>query len=369
MEYLLQRICWNRYYWTEPSGEQYRLEDSYVGENGYGFEEWNFNLSDTFSGKIYGYLYYENIQDGTTIYFFTINPRHERMLVGVYVNAHPVSRKEKKEFKEEFVKSEIFKRRAKELVTLGISSISSLEEANGILEKFADEVKVWVFPEDVIILEKPVKLIPEIIGFRNPVHLNRYKNPVMLRDPIDLPQSSIVKAEIERKDSSLLSETPLSREISAHSLMISRRHNILSNNFKAWLEKRGAQDIVQEQNQIDLTCDFKEKSYLFELKTCYSTNSLQFSLREALGQVLFYQFYPNRKGKDNLGIVLEKTPSMEDINWFKKLNENGLDIELYWNEGSESDFKSACITDHGLTGDQIENHPFRSGLRIKGLGP
>lgn len=350
MEYLLQRICWNRYGWTEPSGEQYLKEDSYVGNHGYGFEEWNFNVSDTFSGKVLGYLNYEYVHEGTTIYFFTINPKNERILVGAYVNTHHVGRKEKKEFKAEFIKSEIYKRRAKELVALGISSISSLEEAYGILEKFADAIKVWVSPEDVVVLEKPIEITPEMIGSRNPVHLNRYKYPIILSQPIDLPRSSILKDEIERKGSSLLSETTLSREILAHSLMISRRHNSLSNKFKTWLEKRGAQNIFQEQNQIDLTCDFMDKSYLFELKTCYSTNSLQFSLREALGQVLFYQFYPNRKGKDNLGIVLEKKPSMEDIYWFKKLNENGLDIELYWNDGSESDFKSARITDHGLTG-------------------
>ena len=88
--YLLQRLCWNSNGWRGPTGQQYGKEHSYVGENGFGHEEWNLNTSDLIEGKVYGYTYYTPPQDAIgppssyDVYFFTIAEDKKRLLVGAY---------------------------------------------------------------------------------------------------------------------------------------------------------------------------------------------------------------------------------------------------------------------------------------------
>lgn len=52
---LLQRICWNNRGWQFPSGST--EEGGFPGERGFGHEEWNFQLSDTWNGFIFPYTY------------------------------------------------------------------------------------------------------------------------------------------------------------------------------------------------------------------------------------------------------------------------------------------------------------------------
>jgi hypothetical protein len=80
MALLIQRIGWNSLGWREPTGEQFRKEQSYVGKNGFGHEDWNFAAADIIGGKFYGYSYYQPgerspFQTGKhDVYFYGINP-------------------------------------------------------------------------------------------------------------------------------------------------------------------------------------------------------------------------------------------------------------------------------------------------------
>lgn len=60
MIYLFQRIVQNNCQWTRPSPGRLGPtgEGEYVQENGFGFEDWNFNKNLLIDGFIFGYCYY-----------------------------------------------------------------------------------------------------------------------------------------------------------------------------------------------------------------------------------------------------------------------------------------------------------------------
>ncbi len=93
---ILQRVCWNSRGWTLPTGST--NESGFPGKHGFGHEEWNFQMSDTFNGYIYGYTYTRPSRavcrsHGTfDIGFFTIHPTtNQRLLVGIYKDAELIN--------------------------------------------------------------------------------------------------------------------------------------------------------------------------------------------------------------------------------------------------------------------------------------
>ncbi len=61
MIYLFQRIIQNHFQWTRPSPGRLgpQGEGKFVKENGFGFEDWNFNKQLSINNFIYGYCYYQ----------------------------------------------------------------------------------------------------------------------------------------------------------------------------------------------------------------------------------------------------------------------------------------------------------------------
>jgi hypothetical protein len=90
--YLVQRIIVNSYGWTKPSPGRLGPigETEYVGQNGFGHEDWNFNFDLAIGDYIYGYTYYspsaEKWGDQFSIAFATYVD-HCWRLVGFYLDA------------------------------------------------------------------------------------------------------------------------------------------------------------------------------------------------------------------------------------------------------------------------------------------
>jgi hypothetical protein len=122
-------------------------------------------------------------------------------------------------------------------------------------------------------------------------------------------------------------------------------HNRLSNRFRKWLATAGAVQILAESNSVDVSCEHRNQSCLFELKTCHK-QSARLALREALGQILEYAFYPGRRGHKCLAIVLDAQPTEAEIEWLRRLPSIGLTVELFWSKGEE--FYSPRLSDQSL---------------------
>lgn len=92
MIYLFQRLIQNENQWIRPSGGRLgqKKEGEYVGKNGFGHEDWNFNLDFEIDGYLYGFSYYEPAQEKLNKDFsiaYGIYKNKQWHLVGFYLNA------------------------------------------------------------------------------------------------------------------------------------------------------------------------------------------------------------------------------------------------------------------------------------------
>jgi hypothetical protein len=239
MAILLQRLCWNSREWREPTGHGYGVEDSYVGKNGFGHEEWNLKTTDLINGKVYGYTYYSPSTGGTTplgphdVFFFAISPppRRVRLLVGACHNARFLSEDERRRLKESLKGSDYLDRRAEELLALGLPNLRSKPDALQLLTEF--ELNVCVEPAHIETYLPPQKLEPSDIGGRDPTTINRYTRPVFLdRSPRRAATSKVpdawVSSPFPAVSDDLLVDAYV-RFTPAQRRVIARRHNLLSN--------------------------------------------------------------------------------------------------------------------------------------------
>lgn len=137
---------------------------------------------------------------------------------------------------------------------------------------------------------------------------------------------------------SSLTEEGYYRESPKRYLYILRRHNELSNRFASWLEQAGFTEVTKERDFVDIAFDSGNVHYVAELKTCYGIDSTK-AIREALGQLLEYNYYPGRNQADHWVIVLDKPAREEDVTYIKTLRERvNLPLSLGWLKGNGFQF-------------------------------
>ena len=108
------------------------------------------------------------------------------------------------------------------------------------------------------------------------------------------------------------------------------RHRRLADSFWDWLTAKGFQDVELETDRVDVRFRSAEERYMAELKVVYGTTSTN-SLREAMGQVLEYNYYGNRIPFDKWLVVLDKKPRVHDQNYVSRLRSDlGFPLNLGW---------------------------------------
>lgn len=116
--------------------------------------------------------------------------------------------------------------------------------------------------------------------------------------------------------------------------LIHRRHVTISNSFTFWLGTTFGTEVTQEREQIDATFEIGGRKYLAEFKIAYQDNTKR-AIREALGQILEYNHYPPRISHDHWLLILDVTPSKEDIVFISRLrNTFGVPLTLGWQADS-----------------------------------
>jgi len=339
---LLQRLCWNTNSWRGPTGDMFRKEKSYVGKKGFGHEEWNLNTSDLIDGNVYGYSYYSPkdghklLKETHNIYFFAIRPDKERVLVGYYTDARFLNSAEKKALKKRFGESEVLSKRIDELVSLGVPPLAKrLSARTDLLDDFAMNIKVA--PENVFSFDRPIPLTKEMAGGQEPRFLSRYTRPRFLSKAPDGVKTDSGGAEQEEDEADNVDkrlEDAYVRLTKRQKVIVQRLHNQLSNRFRAWLKEAKVSAISAEAMFVDVTCKLNDRLLLFELKTCFQ-QSTKHAIREAIGQVLEYSYFPGRTIPNHLAIVLDARPSKREVTWCKTLASHGLPIELFWMQGEK----------------------------------
>ncbi len=95
------------------------------------------------------------------------------------------------------------------------------------------------------------------------------------------------------------------------------RHRRLSRKFAKWLANKGCDGIKVERDQIDVSFRNKGVTYMVEIKIIYKV-STKHAIREAIGQVLEYNYYEKRKPADNWIILIDSEPTDDNIRYLKR---------------------------------------------------
>jgi hypothetical protein len=328
----LQRICWNTDSWTKPSGAT--VDSGNAGQAGFGNEEWNFCRSDAFNGNIYGWLYWQGKnfeKKHFQILFWTISPRKEWLLVGAYRDATIATQDEIRDLGRFFKKEGISARRSQEVLDI-VKRIGKKEKrphparAEHLrfkcpvteLEVFDPYINYWALPRK----------------FQR--DNARFKNPAIIDAPLETILNTVAGRRRHDPDyggPGLLEEV-YQRATPASIKIIRPLHKELSNEFVRWLRKTGRKVLGQEKERVDVELRDGQYSCRAELKVCYGLTS-RFAVREALGQLLEYNYYGQRSTADRWIIVLDMPPTPTDVTFVQALSKKrGLPLSLCWPSGN-----------------------------------
>jgi hypothetical protein len=121
--------------------------------------------------------------------------------------------------------------------------------------------------------------------------------------------------------------------------LIQREHAALSNLFSEWMRRVHQIPVAQERRQIDAIFEANGGKYLVEFKIAYHGNT-KIAIREALGQILEYNYYPPRSRRDHWLLILNKMPGDDDRLFLRLLREK-LNIPLLvgWQNGLDFRFE------------------------------
>jgi hypothetical protein len=345
MATILQRVCWNRSGWTRPSGVT--TDSGNPGRHGFGNEEWNFCTQDVFRGNIFGWLHWSAKRfegEYFDILFWAKSPTKEWLLVGAYHDASLATAEDLRELDLFFAKKGVNKRRFSEALD-AVPRVEQKERLKQHPPARADRLK-FKCPRDKAEIFDPYRLyrsMPKRFRSENA----RFGKPTIFDEPIKALLGSVAGKRGPDFPSFDCAPQPLLEDVyqraTAASLKIIRpRHKELCNQFVGWLQQTGRKVLGREKDRVDVEFRDGPNFCRAELKVCYGTTP-RFAIREALGQLLEYNYYGWRSSSDRWFIVLDSLPSEHDVRYVRTLtSKRRLPLVLCWrsDDGSKTHFNS-----------------------------
>ncbi len=310
------RICWNTAFWHRPTGDAAKLEaaGSYVSDYGFGHEEWLFNFSwlqpgpRTLLGKFrYGFLQpigkYRQTYIGQTFdaFLYSIDSVGKRIAIGTIKNVYVP---DDDEIKAAFA----YMKRMGWIGEMKDEVVQVQGDIKGLTHGPAAIINVRFRQEDVqffeprFVIDKPHKVCssaryqPFDWEGEMPTILNR-------RPPLRSGKKKKTESEITRAAVAGTTFDPA--------------HNRLQNALFDYLVGRfGQSEVSYEDDAVDLVLRSGGRAVFFEIKTAFSAKQC---IRQALGQLLEYSFYPNRREAGELIVVGEPEASADDSEYLDRL--------------------------------------------------
>jgi hypothetical protein len=342
---VLQRVCWNVSGWKAPSGEAF--DGGNPGKHGFGNEEWNFCTEDALDGYVFGYLYWQPARrlchEHFQIGFWTIPPvRKVKLLVGFYHDATLATKDELRALDAFFLKGGVYERRLAEAV----KAVEQPEQKAYVRRHPPSRARLLRFkcPVEKVEFLHPERVLPKVFQGRTiGAHFTR---PTILKKRID---ASDLAAAGRRRSRLGFLPSPLLEDVYPRATpsslrLIYPRHKELSNQFVGWLGRTGRTVSGREKDRVDV--EFRDGSDFCraELKICYGMTTTQ-AIREAMGQLLEYNYYGWRTPADRWFVVLDIAPAPADIQYLRKLaREKLLPLTLSWRSGNQFELVSLCTS-------------------------
>ena len=320
MENKISRICWNTEGWKFPSGSKGKSMTSiaFEHESGFGHEEWLFDKSRIVDGFHYAFLQPLNLLSNRhvgknyNIYLFTTY-YGIKYYVGMIKNAECISKDKSEEIHFIYKRNGWLKEMAKEIVRAGAdpSSINNISPESLFNIKF-DFSNVSVLDD----LEEISDKDPNITTTR--YKLLPLKNKLMI-------VAEIYKDETEGK----LKNTKKRKRTYKADTSIDPYHDKMQNALYELLKRTHRKEyekVLLESNRVDIKAKtHKDKWHYFEIKT----DSPKLSIRNALGQIMEYAFWPDVERAEKLIVVSDMKPDRETLKYLSFIR-NRFNIPVFY---------------------------------------
>ncbi|MGM0587280.1 MAG: hypothetical protein ACQETE_02590 [Bacteroidota bacterium] len=301
------RLCWNNNGWQEPSGPKGKSNhpSTFEGMTGLGFEEWLFSDQLKYGGYQYGFLQgvkVGSIDEPFDVDLFTIEETKEGSQAYYVATISNVERIDGIKAKEIVAASE-FNAEIEESVgnvdQRGKDSINSLEFDSFINVRF--KMENVIFPEGDYLL--PIDL--EGDTYHNyQLHEGSLFDELPSQIGRDIKTNTVTLADNggnrpERKKNNY-HRSPGAVEVTYKHAEISKKleqHLIEINDDSASvIAERGL-----GSKAVDMVVDNNDEIVFYEIKTYHQ---LYRNIREALGQLLEYAYWPTHEDQDNIKLVV-----------------------------------------------------------------
>lgn len=302
----IARLCWNENGWKYPSGARGKSMNGYSYENRYGFghEEWLFDKSKNINGCHYAFIEAfriignHHIDKIYNVKLYSINSHNNRKYyIGEIKNLTAISEEESKSIYEIYSERGWIQEMIQQVKTNGGEWKPTTEQDSCML------FNVKFCFDDAILFDE-YKLIAE-----NDININSTHFVL-------LPLKTEVSVEVEDEEddwtggnykNTTLRNKTINQNIT-YDPYHDRMQNALFDLFKG--QSHIYQHVQIENNRVDLKAKtVNGEWHYFEIKT----DSAKLSIRKAIGQIMEYSFYPDKKRASKLFIISDSKPSAEDI--------------------------------------------------------
>lgn len=313
----IARVTWNTNNWVKPSGLQGKSKNSsFESENGFGHEEWIFDGDKIINDYKYGFLepihkHRDTYEDKTfDISLYTRDgDLKKNYWVTTLKEVQVISSKEAKEVLARYKENGWYDEMKLDLYNLNLN----YKQLDDWTKDDASQLFNIKFNASQI-NELPTELTPIID--ENHIPSSRYN---LMNISVDLQkeykQQAITKFSFENtgsEDADL--EAKGKRKNNRNEIELEFKHNILQQKFLKYLQiKFGKSNIKREckafgSSRIDITQKTSTGFIFYEIKTY---NSLRYSIRECIGQLFEYCFYPDVIEAKKIVLVSHIEPSEE----------------------------------------------------------
>lgn len=287
----IARLCWNSRNWVQPSGDARGEEQTgtYTARQGFGHEEWLFNYQWILDGWKYGYLQPASKSlarlEGAVIdvNLFTIGRRQGWNYVGEIRSCNILPQSVAQVALKEFKRRGWLSQMKQQVHAIG-GNVKALEWHSP-----RDLFNIRFRPSDAVLYDPLIPVEPNDT-------IRKIKRYMLV--PLKGKLTSIAKQWQRRVASTKDNPTGKLTRAGTKPTNIDLAHNQLQNEMASILRaKYGKQAVSLEENFVDIKVTTGDRTIFVEIK---SNPSPRFALREALGQLLDYEF---------LGSCIRQAPS------------------------------------------------------------
>ena len=300
----LSKICWNTKNWKFPSGSQGKSVsgESYEAKSGYGHEEWLFDKSKIIEGYHYAFLQSLNITTDKhenqiyNISLFTVNNLNKQYFVGEIRNVECIGLDESIRIYNIYKEKSWIERMREDLERVG----ANYKKFNETLPEIFFNIRFKF--KDVIQQDELTEIAENDVN----ITTNRYRLLPLKSEIIFATHNDCNEDDGEGN----MKNTNKRKKVFNSECEYDPYHDQMQNAIYKLLDKSkqhyGYKKVFIEKGRVDIKAKtLKDTWHYFELKTA---NAKQ-SIREALGQILEYAFFPDENKAEKLIIISDEEPN------------------------------------------------------------